>query len=1015
MFRRTGPKIKVSATLTVHCVQQLPSAINGKTLFVVWKRGSHKKQVANKGKVEKGFTRVAFAMNGVARWNESFDFNCTFFYTTKEKKKSNSVFDPKIVTFRVDLESEGKKGSGLFSARLDLVSVSLNVGPQVLQIPLNDEGCVLLISVDLTTEADTFEISQMPHLSNKTVNHDDFDTVYDGVSTSDDRSSVSSVHPSIGTRTRYVSSREMHPDYSLNTIRDEEQSDSNILNGEPSIQESENEHNLSDDENVASPQQVKGTILDDGFPTTEIAKVHPYSSLQESTPAPKPVAKVAIPQSLFSPVIRSNLALQKQALGQSTPSLNLEPPSVRKLKKRTHTRSSSMVTPSFKGDSIQGGFVSPPGGNAGYHSRPGSRSSSRHGDARPPINRNFESNSTIRPSPSFTLGASVPVPTQLSAVKERPGKGHRRSLSGSHITSSKEEFARRSPFPTFVNNLLPIEGEHAELDPTRFRSSSQGEVTSQNSNQVISPPSLFLSPRRNTSLLSKHSKEDSLLDRRRYSQSDANAALYHPSSLLSRGNKTTGIHARHHSVSAEASQQNEDDLVVKWLLNNLVVGCRDPQYVENMPLAGVVLFRAVVLWKFGGLEAVRAENNKHPTPPLARRGLALMQHILKVFHEHLPTFPTGNHKQKEGRNWHDFQSERMAIYYLSTLLFISNMVRTNFLNSLSSSNTPAKTPNQTLNSSSSRSSTRSSLHPPPLEPVLSETVMNVQTTPERASYLVENLTELSTENFVAALKTMIQNQYSLLLRQILDELDLYLADAILHQPSPFFATPQQAPAVSPETLASILRRILTCLSGSGLDSGAIETLYAQLFLQIDVKLVNVILSNLFPLTCGRGMSIKMALTELEQWCTHSDHSFVACGSIRKVSKLPLLRQVADVLACNKFALRDEDTRKEICPDINLPHLIHILTLYAPDELDPQPVNPATIASISTRVAASTQSSFDTPQIPLPLLKPFPTAYEGYHSLSSSALTISLSSCAPKLDGDLPPPVLDCLSSLFSSK
>ena len=64
-------------------------------------------------------------------------------------------------------------------------------------------------------------------------------------------------------------------------------------------------------------------------------------------------------------------------------------------------------------------------------------------------------------------------------------------------------------------------------------------------------------------------------------------------------------------------------------------------------------------------------------------------------------------------------------------------------------------------------------------------------------------------------------------------------------------------------------------------------------------------------------------------------------------------QAADVLVMNKTSLLDESTRAEVCPDLNPGQLHRLLTLYAPDEYDPDAVHPGVLKQMAALAQSNT--------------------------------------------------------------
>jgi hypothetical protein len=61
-----------------------------------------------------------------------------------------------------------------------------------------------------------------------------------------------------------------------------------------------------------------------------------------------------------------------------------------------------------------------------------------------------------------------------------------------------------------------------------------------------------------------------------------------------------------------------------------------------------------------------------------------------------------------------------------------------------------------------------------------------------------------------------------------------------------------------------------------------------------------------------------------------------------------------VLAMNKTALLEASTRADVCPDL-LPNQLHrLLTLYAPDDYDPDAVHPGVLKQVAALVKDTTR-------------------------------------------------------------
>lgn len=68
---------------------------------------------------------------------------------------------------------------------------------------------------------------------------------------------------------------------------------------------------------------------------------------------------------------------------------------------------------------------------------------------------------------------------------------------------------------------------------------------------------------------------------------------------------------------------------------------------------------------------------------------------------------------------------------------------------------------------------------------------------------------------------------------------------------------------------------------------------------------------------------------------------------------PIL-QASDVLVMNKTSLLDESTRADVCPELNPQQLHRLLTIYSPDEFDPDAVHPGVLKEMATLARNSTR-------------------------------------------------------------
>jgi hypothetical protein len=80
-------------------------------------------------------------------------------------------------------------------------------------------------------------------------------------------------------------------------------------------------------------------------------------------------------------------------------------------------------------------------------------------------------------------------------------------------------------------------------------------------------------------------------------------------------------------------------------------------------------------------------------------------------------------------------------------------------------------------------------------------------------------------------------------------------------------------------------------------------------------------------SCGMGLQLKMAMSQLEEWLTTTNP---LCSSmIQQATKAS--RQAADVLCLRqKESLVQDSTRESVCPDLTVRHLKKLLVNYKPD-------------------------------------------------------------------------------------
>jgi hypothetical protein len=87
------------------------------------------------------------------------------------------------------------------------------------------------------------------------------------------------------------------------------------------------------------------------------------------------------------------------------------------------------------------------------------------------------------------------------------------------------------------------------------------------------------------------------------------------------------------------------------------------------------------------------------------------------------------------------------------------------------------------------------------------------------------------------------------------------------------------------------------------------------------------------------------------------HVSRACVYVTPVScraQMAPVLQAADVLVMNKSALLEEATRVNVCPQLNASQLHRLLTLYTPDEYDPEAVHPGVLLQMAALARNNTQ-------------------------------------------------------------
>ena len=85
---RGKEKIKVEFEVTIIRAKNLDKSLNGSTIFIEWRRGSHK---------QAGTTRRVLVTNGNSGWDEKITFTSTIF-----KSSHGDKFDEKPIRFDIN-------------------------------------------------------------------------------------------------------------------------------------------------------------------------------------------------------------------------------------------------------------------------------------------------------------------------------------------------------------------------------------------------------------------------------------------------------------------------------------------------------------------------------------------------------------------------------------------------------------------------------------------------------------------------------------------------------------------------------------------------------------------------------------------------------------------------------------------------------------------------------------------------------------------------------------------------
>jgi len=104
-------------------------------------------------------------------------------------------------------------------------------------------------------------------------------------------------------------------------------------------------------------------------------------------------------------------------------------------------------------------------------------------------------------------------------------------------------------------------------------------------------------------------------------------------------------------------------------------------------------------------------------------------------------------------------------------------------------------------------------------------------------------------------------------------------------------------------------------------------------------------------TCGRGLSIKMGLTEFTNWLMERT------GLYEVKEEFVEMKELADMLTIPKSSLfNNPSIREDVCPSLSDIQIRYIMSLYRPDDFDPIPLDITLLDSLSSGNSGSTGSS-----------------------------------------------------------
>eukprot|EP01119_Soliformovum_irregulare_P015841 TRINITY_DN4522_c0_g1_i1.p1 TRINITY_DN4522_c0_g1~~TRINITY_DN4522_c0_g1_i1.p1 ORF type:complete len:817 (+),score=210.20 TRINITY_DN4522_c0_g1_i1:136-2586(+) len=190
--------------------------------------------------------------------------------------------------------------------------------------------------------------------------------------------------------------------------------------------------------------------------------------------------------------------------------------------------------------------------------------------------------------------------------------------------------------------------------------------------------------------------------------------------------------------------------------------------------------------------------------------------------------------------------------------------------------------------------------------------------------------------FEKKLKNLIQKFFTFLSDNAFREIERIGISCILESPES-----KMSPKGSTEGLIPSLAKFLRVFRENSLSESLTNQFFQQLFYRLNQYWFNTLLSRRDLCRCGNGIYMKMALSEVEEWASRISP---ALGELAR-SELSHVKETGDIFMMNKAQLVNVQTRRDICPHLNNRQLSHLLSMYYPDEYDPESVHPGVLASL----------------------------------------------------------------------